>query len=447
MKRGIWIGIIMLWALHGALAQEAPINKKGKVNGEWRTFYLHTFNKDDLKDFYAIGTGGHIGYTYTFTQRWKAGARLYTSLNTNIQDLSIPDATTGRFTRYEIGLFDVTDVDNKFIVLPGELFLTYTANHHAVTIGRMKRATPFLNPQDGRMIPTLVEGLWYQYKPSDKVNVQAGLLNRISPRGTRKFYRIGQSIGTFSGGRDTNGRPSQYPGNTNSDFIFITGITTAISPVAQLAAWNTYVDNVFNTIYLRPEFDLIGEKLTLSLEWAHQRKVGNGGNSIDSLSYFTAKYANLIGAQLALKKGRGKILIGYDYITDDGRFLFPREWGREGTFTFQKRERAEGSQNNHALVLSYDQFFEGENSRMRSVISVGHQWKPSPTDVVRNKYALPGYTHINLDISASTDKLKGLKPELLLTYKIGRNDFPENPNFILNKVDMFQINLVVNYQF
>jgi len=78
---------------------------------------------------------------------------------------------------------------------------------------------------------------------------------------------------------------------------------------------------------------------------------------------------------------------------------------------------------------------------------VGHQWKPSPADALRNKYALPGYTHINLDLTAESDLVKNLVPELLLTYKIGRNDFPENPAYILNKVDMFQINMVVNYRF
>ena len=37
--------------------------------------------------------------------------------------------------------------------------------------------------------------------------------------------------------------------------------------------------------------------------------------------------------------------------------------------------------------------------------------------------------------------------ELLLVNKIASGDIPDNPNFYLNKVDMFQVNFIVNYTF
>lgn len=43
--------------------------------------------------------------------------------------------------------------------------------------------------------------------------------------------------------------------------------------------------------------------------------------------------------------------------------------------------------------------------------------------------------------------VKNLQPELLLTYKQANGDIPENSNLILNKADMLQINLIVNYNF
>ena len=60
---------------------------------------------------------------------------------------------------------------------------------------------------------------------------------------------------------------------------------------------------------------------------------------------------------------------------------------------------------------------------------------------------MPNYTHINLDLFYTKEEWEGLKPELLLTYKAANGDVPANPNVYLNKVDMFQINFVVNYQF
>lgn len=449
MKRKTRLILLFLSLISLSLsAQDQEDYPVGDFSGEWRTFYLHTFNKDDLRDFYAIGTGGHAGYTYSFSPNLKIGGRVYMTFNTNIQDLSEPDETTGRLSRYELGLFDVTEPDNRFFILPGELFITYTTGAHEVTAGRMKQVTPLVNPQDGRMIPTLLEGLWYQYKPSDKLKFQTGVITRIAPRSYDRFRSIGGSIGVYPSGRNLSGDLSAYAGRTHSDFMIITGVQTKLSNAVNLAAWNYFTENVFNTTYIRPAFSLYDNRATLSLEWAHQRRVGNGGNQTDSLRYFQDQYSNLLGAQIGVQVNeKCFISLGYDYITDDGRFLFPREWGREGIFSFQKRERSEGTRKNHALVMTVNRTFKSRHSKLQSVLSVGHQWKPDPADAQRNKYAMPGYTHINLDLMASSEKLPKLVPELLLTYKIGRNDFPENPNFILNKVDMFQINAVINYRF
>ncbi len=56
------------------------------------------------------------------------------------------------------------------------------------------------------------------------------------------------------------------------------------------------------------------------------------------------------------------------------QFIFPREWGRDFLFSFQKRERSEGSANNHALIMYYDDTsILGEpESEINTVLSVGH---------------------------------------------------------------------------
>ncbi|MDF9798810.1 hypothetical protein OKW21_004073 [Catalinimonas alkaloidigena] len=130
-------------------------------------------------------------------------------------------------------------------------------------------------------------------------------------------------------------------------------------------------------------------------------------------------------------------------------FLFPREWGREPLFSFQKRERSEGTANSHAVVFTFDRTFplNNDNDRFQSIISIGHHWKPPVSNAADNKYAMPDYTHLNLDFFYHSKNVKRLKPELLLTYKIGNGDRPENPNFTINKVDMFQLNLLINYNF
>lgn len=420
---------------------------KGDLSGQWRTFFLGTYNKEELKDFYALATGGNVKYVYTFNSHFKLGGALYTSLNTNIQDLTIPDPATGKLSRYEAGLFDVEDLDDRLIVIPGELFLKYTANKHALTVGRMKIISPFVNPQDGRMIPTLEQGLWYSHTPEKIYKIQAGIFNAIAPRSTSGFFDIGNSIGKYPLGRNPDGSESGYAGNTHSDYLAIANIDFTPAPYLKFEVWNYYADDIFNTFYVKPTIDLDKNGTQLAFEWVRQDRVGDGGNSAEALRYFTDASSNVLGTQLSFKSGITKITMGYDYIPEGGRFLFPREWGRESLFSFQKRERSEGTADNHAVVFTYDRTFSMNKNKLQSTVSIGHHWKPAVTDPADNKYAHPDYTQLNVDFFFISEKLKNLRPELLLVYKKSHGDFPENPNFFLNKVDMFQVNFVVNYNF
>lgn len=428
-----------------AFGQEKEKKSSGRLSGQWRSYYLGTINDGDLKDFHAIATGGKLKYVHGFGEHWRLGGAMYVSINTGIQDLTVPDQATGRVSRYESGLFDVQNLDDQFIAFPGELFVQYLHGEHEITLGRMKIKSPFINPEDGRMIPTLEQGLWYKYQPN-KWKLQAGLFNQIAPRSTSGFFDIGESIGKYPVGRHTDGSRSQYASNTISDFVAVLNVDYSVSDQLKLEMWDYWVDNVFHSFYLKPTWKL-SENTSLSGEWLHQDRVGDGGNAIDSLRYFVDRSSNILGIQVSQKVGKGKFSLGYDHILKGGRFIFPREWGREFLFSFQKRERSEGAANNHALVAYYDQTFGKDKNKWRGIFSVSHHWKPDVTNAEDNKYAQPNYMHVNLDIFWMPQNIKGLRPELLLTYKKGTGDFPDNPNFILNKVDMFQVNFVVNYNF
>ena len=185
------------------------------------------------------------------------------------------------------------------------------------------------------------------------------------------------------------------------------------------------------------------------MEWLHQDRVGDGGNQVDSLRYFDQKRADVLGVMLRYGTPKSGFSLAYDRILPGGRFLFPREWGREYFFSFQKLERSEGSADNHALVLTYQRPFrlKKDAMSMQSIFSLGRHWKASVLDPAQNKYAFPDYTHLNLDFFFQFEKIPNLKPELLLTYKAGNGDIPDNPNFYFNKVDMFHVSLILNYNF
>ncbi|MEP2687494.1 OprD family outer membrane porin [Maribacter dokdonensis] len=431
-----------------SIAQDSvAVKKKGTLSGQWRTYYMMTSNKGELKDFNALATGGKLKYQYNLLENLEIGAALYNSTNLGLQDLTIPDVTTGRISRYEEGLFDRLDLENDAVFLLGELYAKYKLNKHTFTLGRMKINTPLINPEDGRMIPTLVQGFWYRFN-AEKAKFQLGVLNEIAPRSTGEFFDIGESIGTYPVGRNIYGNASAYADNTESDYVLMANAEFKLSKELSVNVWNQYVDNVFNSVYIKPKLK-VSKAIILEGEWLHQNKVGDGGNSIDSLRYFNQNSSDIVGLKIGYKSKVGLLSLGYDRILPNGQFLSPREWGREDLFSFQKRERSEGSADNHALVFNYVNTSNviDEELNLKTILSIGRHWKGSVTDATLNKYALPDYTHINLDVFFTIKKLKHLRPELLITSKIANGNIPNNPNLYFNKVDMFHLDLILNYNF
>ena len=440
--------LIICMPIFSTAQDSVAFKNKGKLTGQWRTYYMATLNKGDLKDYNALATGGKLKYQYPLLKNLELGAALYNTTNLGIQDLKIADSATGKVSRYEEGLFDRQNLSNIAIFLLGELYVDYQLKAHQFTLGRMKINTPLINPQDGRMIPTLVQGLWYQHKTATKNSFQLGILNQIAPRSTGEFFGIGESIGTYEVGRAIDGQPAQYEGNTQSDYIILANADIRLHQNLSISIWNQFVQNVYNSFYLKPRLK-ITDALQLEGEWLHQNKVGDGGNEIDSLRYFNQNTSDVLGLKWGYIFNNSNASLSYNRILSNGQFISPREWGREDLFSFQKRERSEGSGDNHALVFNYETSIVllKNEANINTNVSVGRHWKPGVTNAILNKYAVPDYTHINVDLLFNFKKLKHLKPELLLTTKLAHGDIPENPNFFYNKVDMWHISAIVNYNF
>jgi hypothetical protein len=442
------IYLLLLIPLFVVAQESDKTEAMGTFSGQWRTYYMNTLNKGSLEDFRALATGGKIKYQFKLNNQFQLGAALYNTTNLGIQDLQKPDATTGRLSRYEEGLFDRLDLANESVFLLGELYASYTFQNHGLKLGRMKINSPLINPQDGRMIPTLVQGLWYTLKTKKSNTLQLGILNNIAPRSTGKFFGIGESIGTYPVGRNASGMAGQYFGNTESDYIVLLNSSATITDKLRVTIWNQYIDNISNTFYLKPTFNWT-KNFGVAMEWLHQNKIGNGGNADETLRYFNDNSSDILGIKFNHTWNTSSVSLAYNRILGHGQFVSPREWGREDLFSFQKRERSEGTADNHALVLYYNATLPiiKEKAELISIFSLGRHWKPSVLDAVLNKYAMPNYTHLNLDLFFNFKKLRKLKPELLITSKIANGDVPNNPNFFFNKADMVHIDLILNYNF
>jgi hypothetical protein len=434
--------------------------KKGKFSGFSRTFLMSTINEAKLKDFISLGTG--VGGSYE-TPVWKgfqfkAGASFIFNLAGT--DLSKPDSTTLKPSRYEIGLYDLQQPERRWdLGKLEEFYLSYQYRKSKITVGRQLPQMPFINPQDGRIRPTFVEGAVLEINELKNFQFKTAFLWRISPRSTTGWYNIGESMSFYPEGRGLDGKPSKYIFNTNSAGVFLMNATFLQNNedkkyVLSVQLWEQLVLNVFNTVYLQADFNKrIGLlQLGSGIQLIQQNAVGNGGNENDSLSYFNKKQNSwTLGSQLFLRYYASEnrfyaVEINYNRIFSSGRFLSPREWGREPLYTFMPRERLEGAGDVHAFTIVFN--FQNQKLGWNTKLSYGHYLLPDVKKPELNKYAMPSFGHLQAFVEKKFDKaLKGLNLKLLYLYKLVASDTYNNPNFVYNKVNMHHFELILDYRF
>ncbi|HSN60141.1 MAG TPA: OprD family outer membrane porin, partial [Ferruginibacter sp.] len=425
--------------------------KSGKFNGHFRYFLMATDNQPSLTDYYANAAGGGIRYETALFHGFQFAVSGFYTFNIGSSDLSKADTSTGQFNRYEIALFDVNDANNKKdIDRLEELFLKYQYKNASVTVGRQLLNTPFINLQDGRMRPTGVEGIWMELNEEKKVKIEGGLLYAVSPRGTTKWYNIGESLGIYPSGVNTDGAKSMYSKNIKSKAVALVGINFKAGKKLNLQAWDVYTDNIFNTAMLQA--DLVFAQKNNSAVFAaaqiiKQDAINNGGNIDPAKTYFDKGGKSLsFGARAGWKNKTWETSINYNRITKDGRYLMPREWGREPFFTFLPRERNEGFGDVHALMAKVN--YNIPKARIKTSLAAGYYDLPDVKYFRLNKYGLPSYTQLNGDIRyAFAGMLKGLEAQLLVVGKINNGETYNNKRFEFNKVDMVLYNFVMNFHF
>ncbi|MBK8054143.1 MAG: outer membrane porin, OprD family [Saprospiraceae bacterium] len=422
---------------------------KGTVHGHFRYFFSGTDNTGDLSDYCANAVGGGIRFETANFKGFAMGVSGFYIFNAGSSDLLKKDESTGQSNRYELGLFDM-DNPTKVgeINRVEEFFIKYQHRYFKATFGRQLLNTPFINLQDGRMRPTAASGLWLEFRTKSQHLIQSGLIMGVAPRSTSKWYDTDQSIGVFPAGVDASGNRSLYAGNVNTKGALLFNYQWQHKQSFNLQFWNIYLDNIFNTslIQLELEKPLANGKYYLGTQSAIQVKVGNGGNSNPNLAYNTnTNNVWIFGGRVGWKNSKWDHSVNFNHITDSGRYLMPREWGRDYFYTFMPRERNEGYGDATALVLKSTYKVSQSTT---STIMLGNVHLPDVKDFYLNKYGMPSYTQMNMDVRHKFGGwLQGLEAQLLYVRKWNQGETYGNSRYVIHKVDMNLVNVVLNFRF
>ncbi|HRH69766.1 MAG TPA: hypothetical protein PLB89_09695 [Flavobacteriales bacterium] len=426
------------------------VMKRGEVDGRFRQYTMVTINDGAPRDYHAVAFGGTLGFT---SQRWH-GARFKLSggytFDLASSDLTVPDPVTGLPNRYEIGLYDVNDprITNDLAYLH-EFQLDWLATNGRTNLifGKQELNTPFLNPQDGRMHPSLFEGLWARHRTAQGTRLEGGWIYRVAPRGTREWYPVAESMSVYPTGKNVDGEASMYGDVLRSAGIFALSARHPLGRKLALSLWDVYTENIFNTAMLQLDAGEKEDRWSLSGMAIKQDPTATGNNAVDSLAYMPEDQGSwAFSGRLRNVLGKFRWQLNYTRITAHGRYLMPREWGRDPFYTFLPRERNEGLGDVDAATLNL--IWKDTRSGWRIEVDGGLYRLPELSDARLNKYAMPSYTQATINAQYQfRGAWQGLAAQFIGLAKVPITDADPTERQSFNKVNMLHIDLIINYVF
>ena len=420
---------------------------KSKWHFHSRTYFMSTINEGSLKDDYTLAQGAGLGLLTRPISGFQLGVSGYFIFNLVSSDLSKADAITNGNNRYEIGQYDITRPLNKSdLDRLEDLFLRYTYKKSNLTVGRFELQTPFVNMQDGRMRPTIEEGVWLSIKEFKKIGFNGGFIWAISPRSTVEWFKGGNSVGLYGQGVNVDGTKSNYKNNIQSKGLAIGNVVIKPFKKLEINIWDGYFENVMNTVFVEVKNEIKKSKIIFyqAIMFINQQAIRDGGNSNQQKTYINqGAISNSFSSQLGFKYSNINLNLNYTHVTDDGRYLMPREWGRDPFYTFMPRERNEGSGGVNAFTTNLNYSFK--NNKFKAGLGYGFFKLPLISDFRLNKYSMPSYHQINLSSTYTFDKFwNGIDVRMLIASKIQEGQEKLNPIYVYNKVNLVNFSLIVD---
>ena len=433
-------------------SQSQTVDKEKKVVFQpqlsFRSFWMNTsYSNEALRSDYALGLSSLIGGKLTLQKKWEIQAGYRVFGNAFSSEFWLPDPVTGQANRYETGMFNVLDPQDRFFGRLELLSLGYSHPKFGFKLGKMGIQSDWVNAQDGRLSPTVVEGIqaWYTPKPNWKITAWG--INRMNIRGSKDWLAIGETVGLLPMGRNPLGKASAYSGNTSSPWLGIWELEGKFKGGKTFRFSQTFASNLFATYWATFEKTSNNSRgtWTAGIQSGFQHGLGHGGNSLPELQYKNPKDLNFaVSAKLNWKKGAWETQLSATQVGGNGRWLSPREWGKDAWYTFIPRERNEGFETVTAVVGYASYRFE--DLPLNLYTFAGVHFLPSTANVAANKYNFPSYRQHNIGLRYIPKKLKNLDFHLILMVKepLERKNLPLVQQY--NKVDLWHFNGLINWK-
>lgn len=426
------------------------IFKYGHFHGHFRNYFMATVNYEDLTDFYANGIGGLIEYETAEFYGFQFALSGLVIFNLFSSDFTELDEITNKHSRYELELFDVEDPNNRSeLDRFDELYIQYRFKNSRIRFGKQGIKTPLMNKQDTRMKPYVLEGIWTDLNPSNHLKINAGWFYRASVRATTEWTSLEESIGIYEQGFNPDGSPSHYKHHLKTKGVGVFGLTYSQSTRLKSQIWNYWIENISNSTFLQADFSFPlkhDHEFLLGAQLLRQQTLQDGGNSHLEQTYFQPNQENYVYSfKVGWRSKISELTLNYQKADQNGRFTFPREWGREHFYTTVSRGRIEGM-GNVQTVMAIWKYKPSKKTFFQ--LDLGHVFAPKHTDYEFNKYGNVENTHLNIHARYHFDKKwDGLQFGFLYTHKRATDNFDGNLAPLYYNANYHHFNFVTNIKF
>lgn len=420
---------------------------RGHVKGHLRNFFMSTVNQGELKDYWTNAYGMSLHYEsipfYGFVFEMKG----IFSFQTLSSDLNERDELTQKGSKWEVELYDVLDSYNTHdLDRLEELFIEYRWKESHIKYGRIAiDDTPLINESDGRMKPFVFKGFNAHLKLKNHFTIQPFLLNGVSPRSTVEWFTINEAMGIKNNGYDANGDSANYRHHIEARYIGGLGLMYDL-PNVKVRLWEFILDKTYNTNWLQLDADV--KKINFGLITAYQF----GLASQESLEFNNQYIHNnskvgIVSGKLGYDNRTFSFDLSHTEIFGAGRFLNPREFGRDQFYTSVTRSRADGL--GKASVSKLGATYSPQKLKQLLIdCNIQYTNAAGEYNYAYNKYGVRDFIQylLNFDYQFS-EKLKGLEATLLYVYRQDVDSGLLSKERTINQTNFHQINVIVNINF
>lgn len=426
--------------------------KKSHLHGHARNYFMATVNDGDLYDYWTNAMGGAIGFESPIYHGFQMGVQGIFTFQTFSSDLNKVDSTVMKSANWEKELYDIhrpyvkSDLDRL-----EAFYLKFHFGNSFLSYGKMNiNKGPLLLSRDGRMKPFVYRGFWSEIREVKDNAFTLGWIHGVSSRGTTEWVSINEAIGSLNNGYLPDDSKAKYHESAHTKGIGVFGVENESIENFKVQYWGYFFHHLFFMNWVQMDYER--KNWFSGVQFVLQTPTKKQGELSYEKRYMQPDEKGIVlnpmfGVQTTDKQV--KLSVAYLRSFDKGRFLFPRELGRENFYVSQPRSWVDGfgNTNMYMLRVTYQPAKKGWHNFVLDT-RLNYVDDPGLNNLRFNKYNVINYYQATVDIRYKFTKwLKGLEMQLLYIARYTPDTDNADPVDIFYRTNFHHINFITNIKF